>query len=329
MRLRLFFTLMALAVIGMLAAADEVEDLIEDLKSGDRDERVRAAEALGWIEDPRTVDPLVGALKDEEDWVRAAAARSLGEIGDPRAVDPLIETLKDREAPSELRRRAAWALSKIGDQRGVDPLIQVLKEDDEHMHKIATEGISQIGEDALDPLIEALKDDSWIVRGVAAEALVDIGDAAIDPLIETLKEEDELVRWNAAWILDKIGGLRADEALAGFKEQNRPYVFIRAVHQGYYDQMGVLISAPGKKIQVIGVEIENHGHRRIELSPYDFSVIADQVEYKYIWWPLERRGLRSLESATLLDGEEISGSLSFEVPRSATISDIIWIDRRI
>jgi HEAT repeat protein len=55
-----------LAVLVMPAVADEVDDLILDLKYGRSEVRVEAALALGLIEDARVVDPLINALKDEE-----------------------------------------------------------------------------------------------------------------------------------------------------------------------------------------------------------------------------------------------------------------------
>jgi hypothetical protein len=47
--------------------------------------RIRAAEALGKIGDPRAVDGLGIALFDEDSMVRNLAAEALGKIGDARA----------------------------------------------------------------------------------------------------------------------------------------------------------------------------------------------------------------------------------------------------
>ncbi len=149
---------------------DEVERLIEQLKSGDVEARESAAVQLGDIKDKRAVPALIGALKDEDGYVRSEATYALGEIGDASAVPALIEALKDENEC--LREDAAWALGKIG-------------------------------KSAVPALIEALKDKDRVVRKNAARALGEIGDAsAVPALIGALTDVD--VRMRAAWALGKI-----------------------------------------------------------------------------------------------------------------------------
>jgi len=113
--------LVVLAVLVVPAVADEVDNLILDLKYGSDDVRKDAVVALGESGDPRAVDPLIDALND---WVvREVAARALGKIGDPKAVDPLIETLPSGGMASY---EAIKALGDISDPRAVDTLIGVL-----------------------------------------------------------------------------------------------------------------------------------------------------------------------------------------------------------
>jgi len=114
MRFNQFFAaLMVLAAMVIPAVADEVDDLILDLKYGTEVVRNDAARILGEIGDQRAVDPLIDALEDENEiWIiRELAAMALGEIGDPRAINPLIDALKDEE--SLVRTAAAEALDMM------------------------------------------------------------------------------------------------------------------------------------------------------------------------------------------------------------------------
>ena len=73
---------------------DEVEKLIEQLRSGDIKARSSAAHQLGEIKDKRAVPLLIEALKDGDCDVRWKATGALGKIGGTRAVSALIETLR-------------------------------------------------------------------------------------------------------------------------------------------------------------------------------------------------------------------------------------------
>ncbi len=61
---KLILALLMLAALATSAVADEVDDLILDLKYGQANVRANAACSLGSIGDPRAVDPLIAALKD-------------------------------------------------------------------------------------------------------------------------------------------------------------------------------------------------------------------------------------------------------------------------
>ena len=197
----------------MPAVADEVDDLILDLKYGTPDYREEAAISLGEIRDSKGVDPLIEALKDEDEVVRGWAAWSLGEIGDLNAVDPLIKALKDED--EWVRAEAASALGNIGDSKAFDPLIVALNDEDEVVRGRAASALGNIGDPkAVDPLIVALKDDDRVVRWEAASALGNIGDPkAVDPLIVALKDDDSVLRWEAASALGNIGDPKAVDPL--------------------------------------------------------------------------------------------------------------------
>jgi hypothetical protein len=70
-----------------------IRDLINNLKSQDKDIRIAAAEALGIIRDERAVEPLINALQDSDVSVKKKAMESLRKIGTPRAIGA-IKTLR-------------------------------------------------------------------------------------------------------------------------------------------------------------------------------------------------------------------------------------------
>lgn len=77
-----------------------------------REQRIKAAVALGQIGDSSVVPDLVAALTDREDELRRLAALALGRIGDPTAVPSLIATLEDRNM--FVRINVVIALGEIG-----------------------------------------------------------------------------------------------------------------------------------------------------------------------------------------------------------------------
>jgi len=90
---------------------DEVEKLIEQLKSESGTTRLIAAEQLGLLKDKRAVPELIRALKDENKIMRCYVAEALGEIGDVSAVPMLIGALKDKNG--DVRGWTAEALGNI------------------------------------------------------------------------------------------------------------------------------------------------------------------------------------------------------------------------
>lgn len=158
-RLRAFLCLLALSMLAVPAVADEVDDLILDLKYGSDVVRRDATVALGEMGDPRAIDPLIEALKDDDHWrVRGNAAWALGKIGDVGAVDSLIEGLKDEN--SAVRYEAAGALGEIGDVRAVEPLVTALGDDGPlYIRKNAVDSLGKIGDPkAVGPLLVLMQE---------------------------------------------------------------------------------------------------------------------------------------------------------------------------
>jgi HEAT repeat protein len=93
------------------AENDQVDTVIQNLNSGNRDLRLIAVWTLRKVKDPRALEALINALKHEDLHVREKAAEALGEIKDPKAIEPLISVLKDKgETVPEI---AAKALQNI------------------------------------------------------------------------------------------------------------------------------------------------------------------------------------------------------------------------
>jgi HEAT repeat protein len=81
-------------------------------------------------------------LSDDDEVSRMKAAEALGRMEDPRAVDELISTLWDDDA--RVRLKAAWALGRIGDQRAYAPLQRLYRMENETVQEIITEALENI-----------------------------------------------------------------------------------------------------------------------------------------------------------------------------------------
>ena len=172
-----------------------VQQLIQNLRSFESEDRVYACESLGAIGPGAevAVSALIEALKDGDSDVRFSAADALGSIGPAAeaAVSALIEALKDGEGA--VWRSAALALACVGPaaEAAVPALIEELKD----AHR------------AVPALIEELKDAHRYVRRSAASALGGIGpaaEAAVPALNKALTDDDVDVRNAATSALENI-----------------------------------------------------------------------------------------------------------------------------
>jgi HEAT repeat protein len=131
---------LAVAVLPLLRALEAAGSGLE----GGLAHAIRAASALGHLQDPRGVAALSEALSADAPRLRAAAALSLGQLGHPQAIPALLTLLKAGTPNS--RAAASWALARLD-------------------HAEARAGLR-----------EALGDRSPAVRASAAQALADAGD---------------------------------------------------------------------------------------------------------------------------------------------------------
>ena len=96
----------------MVRERHNMDEMLQDLKSGDWEKRFRATELLGKLRRSRAVKPLMEALKDEDEYVREGAAWALGEVGRKIAVEPLIEACGIRTGMFVREPYQPWARSR-------------------------------------------------------------------------------------------------------------------------------------------------------------------------------------------------------------------------
>jgi HEAT repeat protein len=196
-----------------VATADEVSDLIKQLKSGDVDTRRSAARALGdsGAAAKEGVPALTDALRDSDLYVRRFAARSLGQIGAPAksAVPALSTILRNGRDKKEVLDAAADAIGKIGGGSGsLDALAATLRDTtrEPESRRQAAEALGKMGasaKPAIPVLLEVLKPakgpppaGSGDIRVEAATALGEIATPSDKRAVEMLKtvSDDKMLR---------------------------------------------------------------------------------------------------------------------------------------
>ncbi len=157
--------------------ADEVNALVQQLRSQDPSVRSSAADALAQI-GKEAVPALVDAFKDQDRRVLLDAAFALGKIGKEakEAVPALIDALKDQDDAS-LRSSAASALAQIGEEakEAAPALIDALKDQNAEVRRSAAYALEMIAKGLFDSrsteMLPQLK--------TAYEALKDHSDATV------------------------------------------------------------------------------------------------------------------------------------------------------
>jgi len=150
------------------------------------------------------VDVLVNALKSPDVQARRFAVSALWKIGGDGTVEHLIEMLDDSDA--YVRRLAISALLKIPDERMIEPMVRKLEDEDAMVRYSAASYFDNYPHPSAFPsLVKALRDEDSMVRTVAASALGKLRmKEAVPYLIEALRDEDAWVRHCAAEALDRI-----------------------------------------------------------------------------------------------------------------------------
>lgn len=187
---------------------------VHQLKSSDRDSKIRAARALGSAKERKAVPALIKLLADENADLRSAAIEALGAIADPASAEPLVSALSrpHRSAQGTTEHESlARALARLG-TAAVKPLIQALASENSQTRRWAACALGMIKDpQALDPLTEKLDDSRSEVRKAAALALGEIGDLrAVKRLVHALANRDPDTRRAAS---EALGVLRSEEGI--------------------------------------------------------------------------------------------------------------------
>jgi len=163
-------------------------------------------EAIARAEDRRdwADGTLRKALGDSNAAVRVRAALAVGRLQDSSTVAALLPLLSD--AAPEVRHEAIFALGQIQHASARVPLEKQLESPDPASKALAIEALGKLGQKASTPRVAAfLRDASPALRGEAAIALWRLADStALGLLIERHRDPDPGVRWRVMYALEKI-----------------------------------------------------------------------------------------------------------------------------
>lgn len=177
-----------------------LSDLLDPEKSA------HAAGMLSRLKDPSTVPNIIEALKSKNKDVRWFAAGTLGDIGDKRAA-PHLEKMLLNDPEEGPRWAAAAALVEIPDKSSVPALIQRINDDYMYVRESCIRALGRIRDTAAIPhIITALKDKELSVKQAAIRALANFDDPRVVPaLLGTLTDKEESIRWTVSEVLVKFG----------------------------------------------------------------------------------------------------------------------------
>jgi HEAT repeat protein len=181
------------------SAAGNIEELITDLKSKDRDVQMVAVEELSSINDGRVIETLLNLVFTRaEDWrVKIKALHVLGNVQDHSVSDKLVTILNNpflNEDCPAIKWNTAFALGKRFNKgtRAVESLIEVLDHDDIFLREIAIQSLGKIGDKTAVPfLLPALYDRSFAIKRSAIQALGNIGDHQAVPILKRIAVTDK------------------------------------------------------------------------------------------------------------------------------------------
>jgi len=167
-----------------VATADDVKQLLANLKSGNDAKAKAAAERLTQL-DPnesradvaKALEPL---LEDDDRFTRQAATNAMGVWGSNENVPALVEVLKDEHVFA--RRAAMDALSKLKDERGADAVAARLTRHEDRNH--ASRALQEMGSVAEKAVAKVIDDSDFAVRLEACKILKAIGTGGSKTVLE-------------------------------------------------------------------------------------------------------------------------------------------------
>ena len=165
----------------------------------------KIARAIAIAEDQRRYDgELKGFLKDASAAVRVRAALAVGRLQDSTTVPDLLALLDD--AAFDVRREAVFALGQIGHRSAREGLEGRLKDQDPETVELAIEALSKLGDKrataSITPFLTASVPEQ---RREAAVALWRLADStALPALLAAHSDADPEVRWRVLYALEKL-----------------------------------------------------------------------------------------------------------------------------
>ena len=136
--------------------------------------------------------------------VRVRAALAIGRLQDSLTVPALSKLVSDREVT--VRREVVFALGQVGHRSARGVLEGALADKDAEVVALSLEALGKLGEPAVSVRISPfLRKGTATQRMRAAESLWRLGDSTtVDPLVAALAERDAALRWRVLWALEKL-----------------------------------------------------------------------------------------------------------------------------
>ncbi len=170
------------------AVEDSFDSLVNDLRHGNKTERIAALHNLAEMKDERSLNAIIEEFHDlHEDWqIRIMALDVLGASGNPVVTNSLVDGLND-SCPA-IKWHGAVGLGSYNNARAINALIDALDDSTMYIRETAIESLGKIrAREAVPYIGKALNDSNFAVRLKSTEALGRIGD----------KEALHLLRWVA------------------------------------------------------------------------------------------------------------------------------------
>ncbi|MCK4623487.1 MAG: HEAT repeat domain-containing protein [Desulfuromonadales bacterium] len=159
----------AATALDAVEAVADLDQLLDRLKRGARDERIAAAYALERINVAKVYPALLAALQSRDPDLRLVAVQVLGAKKHPKTLGALARMLDDPEPG--IQAEAARVLSGFADRRLPGYLAPLVNRDEQvALAAIETLGVLAFPEGE-EPLLKALVDERTQVRRLAAEML--------------------------------------------------------------------------------------------------------------------------------------------------------------
>lgn len=226
----------AVKALGIVGDPRSIPLLVRHLEDPAHEVGVIAARTLAGFGQP-AVEPLSAILRTGEKEGRLAAIDALALIGTAEADEALEYALRDRDrdvadkaAAALTRRRGTDVWRKTPDnevRQDVHTLIVALKDGSVEVQVSAATRLIEMGRPAVEGLIMALKDGDPEIQAAAAGVLGEMREAAVEPLMAAMNDPDRFIRIVAARNLGNIGDKRAIGVLSR-SLQREPDSMVRA-----------------------------------------------------------------------------------------------------